>query len=115
LNKPLHGLPDFRTTIRNRSAAGVHSLDARKGSVLDMEDFLREKNPEMTRDKPPHGSAKGDRRFKGGTAASQARRTGIYVMSDDERAAVAKGIAQADRGEFVPDDVFAEADKRYRR
>jgi predicted transcriptional regulator len=45
----------------------------------------------------------------------EARRTGVYVMSDDERAAVARGIAQADRGEFVPDDVVAEADKRYRR
>jgi predicted transcriptional regulator len=45
----------------------------------------------------------------------EARRTGVYIMSDDERAAVAKGVAQADRGEFVPDDVVAEADKRYRR
>jgi predicted transcriptional regulator len=45
----------------------------------------------------------------------EARRTGVYVMSDDERAAVAKGVAQADRGEFVPDDVVAEADKRYRQ
>ena len=31
----------------------------------------------------------------------EARRTGVYVMSDDERAAVAKGLAEADRGEFV--------------
>ena len=45
----------------------------------------------------------------------QARRTGVYVMSDDERAAVRKGLAEADRGEFVPDDVVAEADKRHER
>ena len=44
-----------------------------------------------------------------------ARRTGIYVMSEEERAAVGKGLAQADRGEFVPDDVVAEADKRHDR
>ena len=42
-----------------------------------------------------------------------ARRTGVYVMSDEERAAVRKGLAQADRGEFVSDDVVAEADKRH--
>jgi hypothetical protein len=28
----------------------------------------------------------------------EARRTGIYTMSDDERVAVGKAIAQADRG-----------------
>ncbi len=43
----------------------------------------------------------------------EARRTGVYVMSDEERAAVRKGLAQADRGEFVSDDVVAEADKRH--
>ena len=42
----------------------------------------------------------------------EARRTGVYTMSDDERAAVRKGLAEADRGEFVPDEVIAEADKR---
>ena len=42
----------------------------------------------------------------------EARRTGIYTMSDDERIAVGKGLAQADRGEFVPDELVAEADKR---
>jgi hypothetical protein len=41
----------------------------------------------------------------------EARRTGVYTMSDDERAAVRRGLAQADRGEFVPDDVVADADK----
>ena len=43
----------------------------------------------------------------------EARRTGVYIMSDDERAAVGKGLAEADRGEFVPDEFVAEADKRH--
>jgi hypothetical protein len=43
----------------------------------------------------------------------EARRTGVYRLSDEERAAVRRGLAQADRGEFVPDDVVAEADKRH--
>jgi hypothetical protein len=43
----------------------------------------------------------------------EARRTGVYIMSDDERAAVRRGLAQADRGEFVPDELVAEADKRH--
>ena len=43
----------------------------------------------------------------------EARRTGIYTMSDDERSAVLKGLAEADRGEFVPDELIAEADKRH--
>jgi predicted transcriptional regulator len=34
----------------------------------------------------------------------QARRTGVYVMTDDERAAVREGLEQARRGEFVPDE-----------
>jgi hypothetical protein len=42
----------------------------------------------------------------------EARRTGVYTMSDDERAAVRRGLAEADRGEFVPDEVITEADKR---
>ena len=42
----------------------------------------------------------------------EARRTGIYTMSDDERAAVQLGLAEADRGEFVPDEILAESDKR---
>jgi predicted transcriptional regulator len=36
-------------------------------------------------------------------------------MSDDERAAVAKGLAEADQGKFVSDEVVAEADKRHDR
>jgi predicted transcriptional regulator len=43
----------------------------------------------------------------------EARRTGIYTMSDDERIAVRMGLAEADRGEFVPDDLIAKADKRH--
>jgi predicted transcriptional regulator len=43
----------------------------------------------------------------------EARRTGVYIMSEEERTAVRKGLAEADRGEFVPDDVVAEADKRH--
>jgi hypothetical protein len=42
----------------------------------------------------------------------EARRTGVYVMSDAERTAVYEGLAEADRGEFVTDDVVAAADKR---
>ncbi|XSC44052.1 hypothetical protein ACF1BQ_041045 [Bradyrhizobium sp. RDT10] len=43
----------------------------------------------------------------------EARRTGVYTMSDDERAAVRKGLAEADRGEFVSDEIITEADKRH--
>jgi predicted transcriptional regulator len=45
----------------------------------------------------------------------EARRTGIYTMSDDERISVNEGLAQADRGEFVSDELVAEADKRHGR
>jgi len=34
----------------------------------------------------------------------EARHLGVYRLSDDERAAVREGLAQAARGEFVPDD-----------
>jgi predicted transcriptional regulator len=43
----------------------------------------------------------------------EARRAGVYTLSDEERISVAKGIAQADRGEFVPDELVSEADKRH--
>jgi hypothetical protein len=43
----------------------------------------------------------------------EARRTGVYRLTADERAAISEGVAQADRGEFVPDEVVAEADKRH--
>jgi hypothetical protein len=42
----------------------------------------------------------------------EARRTSVYTMSDDERGAVGKGLAEADLGEFVPDEIVTEADKR---
>jgi predicted transcriptional regulator len=42
----------------------------------------------------------------------EARRIGIYTTSDDERVAVGKGMAEADQGRFVSDEVVAEADKR---
>jgi predicted transcriptional regulator len=34
----------------------------------------------------------------------EARRTGVYIMDDEERAAVREGLEQARRGEFVSDD-----------
>jgi len=37
----------------------------------------------------------------------EARHFGVYRLSDDERAAVKEGLAQAERGEFVPDEVVA--------
>ena len=43
----------------------------------------------------------------------EARRTGVYTMSDEERIAVGRGLAEADRGEFVSDERIAEADKRH--
>jgi predicted transcriptional regulator len=43
----------------------------------------------------------------------EARRTGVYVMSDEERSAVRQGLEQARRGEFVPDDEMEEFWKRY--
>jgi hypothetical protein len=43
----------------------------------------------------------------------EARRTGLYTLSDEERISVEKGIAQADRGEFVSDELVSEADKHH--
>jgi predicted transcriptional regulator len=43
----------------------------------------------------------------------EARRTGVYVLSDEEWDDLQEGLAQADRGEFVADDVVAKADKRH--
>jgi len=34
----------------------------------------------------------------------EAKRTGRYIMSDDERTAVMRGLEQARRGEFVSDE-----------
>ena len=43
----------------------------------------------------------------------EARRTGVYTMSDQERMAVQKGLAEADHGQFVSEERIAEADKRH--
>ena len=43
----------------------------------------------------------------------EARRTGVYVMNDEERAAVREGLDQARRGEFVPDGEMDAFWKRY--
>lgn len=42
----------------------------------------------------------------------ESRRTGVYVLPDDERAAIKEGIAQADRGEFVDDETLASDRRR---
>jgi predicted transcriptional regulator len=42
----------------------------------------------------------------------EARRTGLYELTDEERAAIDEGLAQADRGEFVSDDDMAAFWKR---
>lgn len=44
----------------------------------------------------------------------EARRTGVYTMSDDERAAVRKGLAEADLGQFVSEELVSESDKRHK-
>ncbi len=44
----------------------------------------------------------------------EAKHLGVYRLSDDERAAVREGMAQAARGEFVPDDVVEAYFKKYR-
>ena len=43
----------------------------------------------------------------------EARRSGVYTMSDEERAAVQEGLDQARRGEFVPDDEMDAFWKKY--
>jgi predicted transcriptional regulator len=45
----------------------------------------------------------------------EALRTGVYSMSAEEEAAVAEGLAQAERGEFASDDQLAEVWKRFGR
>jgi hypothetical protein len=39
--------------------------------------------------------------------------TAVVHLDDGTRAAVEEGLAQAERGELVPDEVVAEADKRH--
>lgn len=43
--------------------------------------------------------------------AMEDKRKGVYVLSDDERAAVEEGLAQAERGEFAT-EAELEADRR---
>ena len=44
----------------------------------------------------------------------EAKHLGVYRLSDDERAAVREGLAQAARGEFIPDDVVEAYFNKYR-
>ncbi len=37
----------------------------------------------------------------------------VVRLDDNTRAAIREGVAQAERGEFVPDDVIAQADKHH--
>jgi hypothetical protein len=43
----------------------------------------------------------------------QARRAGIYVMTDAERVAVGEALAQVERGELVPDEEMRALWSRY--
>jgi hypothetical protein len=45
-------------------------------------------------------------------AEMEERRAGIHVLAGEELDAVEEAMAQADRGEFGPDEMIAEADKR---
>jgi ParB-like chromosome segregation protein Spo0J len=45
----------------------------------------------------------------------EARRAGIYHLSDEERAAVRKGMDAARRGELVPDTEMEEFYRLHRR
>ena len=47
-------------------------------------------------------------------AEIEARRNGIYRLSDEERAAVRQGIEAARRGGFVPDGKMGAYYKRHR-
>jgi len=46
-------------------------------------------------------------------AEIEARRSGVYAMTDDERAAVNKGLEQVGRGEFVSDQEMHSFWKRF--
>lgn len=43
----------------------------------------------------------------------EARRTGVYIRSDDERAAIEEGLAEADRGNFATDEEVEALFKRF--
>jgi hypothetical protein len=42
----------------------------------------------------------------------EARRTGVYQLTEDERAAIREGVEQADRGKFVSDEAVETFWKR---
>jgi predicted transcriptional regulator len=44
----------------------------------------------------------------------EAKHFGVYRLSDGERTAVREGLAQSERGEFVPDDVVEAYFNKYR-
>ena len=44
----------------------------------------------------------------------EARRTGVYKVSDEERIAIAEGLAEADQGEFADESALAKLSKRLR-
>ena len=48
-------------------------------------------------------------------AEIEARRTGVYRLSDDERAAVRKGMDAARRGDFAPDHEMEEFYQLHRK
>jgi hypothetical protein len=39
--------------------------------------------------------------------------TAVVHLDDETRAVIEDGLAQAERGEFVPDEIVAEADRRH--
>ena len=43
----------------------------------------------------------------------ESRQSGVYRLSDDERAAVKRGLEAAERGEFVSDEDMAAFFKRH--
>jgi predicted transcriptional regulator len=45
----------------------------------------------------------------------KARRTGVYRVTAEERAAIEEGLAQANGGEFASDEDVAEFDRSIRR
>jgi len=46
-------------------------------------------------------------------AEIESRRAGVYEISDEEWADLQEGLAQADRREYVSDELIAAANKRY--
>ncbi|RXH12340.1 hypothetical protein EAS56_17685 [Bradyrhizobium guangzhouense] len=44
----------------------------------------------------------------------ESRRTGIYTLSDEERAAIRQGIAAAEEGNFAPENEMEEFYKLHR-